>query len=155
MARNTYIIQETKENESIQSILKTLKKNFDKLSKTIEKRETKKNNSSDTSDKKKNNNNRTQYRTKKRAGGGQETYNFSDYQKSNQEVDASFAKTLINRINQDLLNVAATGRLVFPHHTDEGAQSQLRKILNGEKRLTKKVADKLTHLIDAGMIPTS
>lgn len=36
-------------------------------------------------------------------------------------------------MNNDLINVAALARLVYPDHTPEGAQSQLRKKLEGEK----------------------
>ena len=43
-------------------------------------------------------------------------------------------------------------REVFPDHTDEGAQSQLRKILNGERPMTEPIAEKLRSLIAKGQV---
>ena len=45
--------------------------------------------------------------------------------------DESQLRHEINR--DDLLNIAALARKVYPGHTPEGAQSQLRKKLKGEK----------------------
>ena len=41
---------------------------------------------------------------------------------------------------------------VFPNHTEEGAQSQLRKILNRERPMTKDVASKLEKMISSGQL---
>lgn len=35
--------------------------------------------------------------------------------------------------NDDVINIAAVARKLYPNHTPEGAQSQLRKKLEGEK----------------------
>lgn len=45
--------------------------------------------------------------------------------------DESEIRNMVN--NSDLINVAALARKVFPDHTPEGAQSQLRKQLKGIK----------------------
>jgi len=49
-------------------------------------------------------------------------------------VSAGDEKELRHDINRDdLLNIAALARKVYPDHTPEGAQSQLRKKLKGLK----------------------
>ncbi len=50
--------------------------------------------------------------------------------------DESEIRNIVN--NNDLINVAALARKVFPDHTPEGAQSQLRKQLKGETNDTGK-----------------
>ena len=50
--------------------------------------------------------------------------------------DESEIRNIVN--NNDLINVAALARKVFPDHTPEGAQSQLRKQLKGIKNDTGK-----------------
>lgn len=50
--------------------------------------------------------------------------------------DESEIRNLVNQ--SDLINVAALARKVFPDHTPEGAQSQLRKQLKGETNDTGK-----------------
>lgn len=50
--------------------------------------------------------------------------------------DESEIRNMVN--NSDLINVAALARKVFPDHTPEGAQSQLRKQLKGLKNDTGK-----------------
>lgn len=50
--------------------------------------------------------------------------------------DESEIRNVVN--NNDLINVAALARKVFPDHTPEGAQSQLRKQLKGETNDTGK-----------------
>ena len=41
---------------------------------------------------------------------------------------------------------------VFPDHTKNGAQSQLRKIMNGERPMTNDVANKLNKMISRGNV---
>ena len=50
--------------------------------------------------------------------------------------DESEIRNIVN--SNDLINVAALARKVFPDHTPEGAQSQLRKQLKGETNDTGK-----------------
>jgi hypothetical protein len=59
---------------------------------------------------------------------------------------------IVNSIDQENTDIAAVARKVFPDHTDEGAQSQLRKVLNGERPMTRPVAKKLKVMISRGQI---
>jgi hypothetical protein len=93
-----------------------------------------------------------QNRTRKKVGGGTESYNLKDYQRLNGTISDSDAEQIRSRIDQKATDIAYVARKVFPHHTDEGAQSQLRKILNGERPMTKRVYNKLSSMIDSGEI---
>ena len=89
---------------------------------------------------------------RKMAGGRRRYYDYDDYQRGNKDVSKGDAASIINRIDQEKTNIAAIARELFPDHTEEGAQSQLRKILNGERPLTAKMAAKLEKLIAAGKV---
>jgi hypothetical protein len=93
-----------------------------------------------------------QERTRKKVGGGTESYDLKDYQRLNGKISDSDAGQIRSRIDQNATDIAYVARKVFPHHTDEGAQSQLRKILNGERPMTKRVYNKLSSMIDSGEI---
>lgn len=93
-----------------------------------------------------------EYRMRKKKGGGSERYNFSRYKEKNRDIAAGDYRQLADRIDQEKTDIAAVAREVFPNHTDEGAQSQLRKILNGERPMTDKVAQKLEDMISSGQI---
>ena len=41
---------------------------------------------------------------------------------------------------------------VYPDHTKNGAQSQLRKVMNGERPMTDDVANKLNKMISRGNV---
>ena len=91
-------------------------------------------------------------RRRKTKGGGSELYDYKRYKEKNKTVASGDYRQLTNRIDQEKTDIAAVAREVFPKHTDEGAQSQLRKILNGERPMTDKVAQKLEDMISAGQI---
>jgi hypothetical protein len=93
-----------------------------------------------------------EYRMRKKKGGGSERYNFTRYKEKNRDVAAGDYRQLADRIDQEKTDIAAVAREIFPHHTDEGAQSQLRKILNGERPMTDRVAQKLEDMISSGQI---
>lgn len=95
---------------------------------------------------------KNQTRTRKKIGGGRESYSLKDYQRLNGTISDSDAEQIRSRIDQKATDIAYVARKVFPHHTDEGAQSQLRKILNGERPMTKRVYNKLSSMIDSGEI---
>lgn len=84
--------------------------------------------------------------------GGREYYDYDEYQRKNRKSSKTDADAIRNMIDQENTDIAAVAREVFPNHTDEGAQSQLRKILNGERPMTKRVASILMKLISAGRI---
>lgn len=99
----------------------------------------------DTKDKRK-------FRKRKKKGGGTELYDKTEYDKTHKKTSVADAQELCAMIDQEKTDIAAVAREIFPHHTDEGAQSQLRKILNGERPMTEDVASKLRQMIDSGQI---
>ena len=94
----------------------------------------------------------TKYRTRKKQGGGKERYSYDEYESKNIKSSAANAEQIRMRIDQENTDIAAVARKVFPKHTDEGAQSQLRKILNGDRPMTKRVASILSDMISSGQI---
>ena len=93
-----------------------------------------------------------EFRTRKKKGGGKESYNYTRYKENNRNVSSGDYEQLANRIDLEKTDLAAVAREVFPNHTDEGAQSQLRKILMGERPMTDKVAEKLEYMISSGQV---
>lgn len=89
---------------------------------------------------------------KKKVVGGTENYDYTDYQSKNKKLSKSDYEKIVNSIDQENTDIAAVARKVFPGHTEEGAQSQLRKILNGERPMTRPVAKKLKVMISRGQI---
>ena len=102
--------------------------------------------------KKKMHDNGPKMKSKKVVGGTTKRYNYDDYQRQNKSVSKADINQIIDTIDQDLTDIAAVAKMVFPDHTDEGAQSQLRKILNHERPMTKRVAEVLQRLISSGAI---
>ena len=84
--------------------------------------------------------------------GGREYYDYDDYVRKNKKISTGDAGTIRSTIDTEKTNIAAVARELFPDHTEEGAQSQLRKILNGERPMTKKIASKIEKMISAGQI---
>ena len=91
-------------------------------------------------------------RTRKLTGGRTMRYNLKDWQREQGSISDADAEQLRTSIDQENTDIAAVARKVFPHHTDEGAQSQLRKILNGERKMTKRVFNKLSRMVASGQI---
>jgi hypothetical protein len=84
---------------------------------------------------------------RKKSHGGRVYYDYDDYEKSHRKVSKADSDSIKDLVDQDNTDIAAVAREVFPDHTPEGAQSQLRKILNGERPMTKDVAAKLEKFI--------
>ena len=84
--------------------------------------------------------------------GGKMYYDYNDYEKKNPKISMGDANSIRNSIDTERTNIAAVARDLFPDHTEEGAQSQFRKIINGERPMTKKVASKIEKLISRGKI---
>ena len=93
-----------------------------------------------------------EYRMRKKKGGGSERYDYKRYKEKNKDISYGDYRQLADRIDQEKTDIAAVAREVFPDHTDEGGQSQLRKILNGERPMTNRVAQKLMDMISSGQI---
>lgn len=105
---------------------------------------------------KKNHSNKKKYKNKKKfrktVNGGKEYYDYDDYEKKNVKISLGDANSIRNSIDTEKTNIAAIARDFFPDHTDEGAQSQFRKIINGERPMTKKLAAKIEKYISQGKI---
>ena len=84
--------------------------------------------------------------------GGSKMYDYDDYQEKHKKVNTADYNKIADSIDQEKTDIAAIARVVFPDHTDEGAQSQLRKVLNGERPMTEPVAEKLRELIAKGQV---
>lgn len=95
---------------------------------------------------------RPKMRSRKKSHGATEYYDYDDYLRKNRKLAVGDVDSLIDGVDQEKTNIAAVARDLFPDHTDEGAQSQLRKILNHERPLTKPVAEKLAKMISTGQI---
>jgi hypothetical protein len=89
---------------------------------------------------------------RKLANGGKEYYDYDDYELKNKKISKGDASTISNNIDTEKTNMAAIARELFPDHTEEGAQSQFRKIVNGERPMTKKIASKIEKMIAGGQI---
>jgi hypothetical protein len=121
----------------------SMKDLFAKLLKVLNKSKKKKS--------KKDDDDKPQIRKKKVVGGTQE-YDYNEYQRKNTKLSKSDFDKVAKSIDQDLTDIAAVARKVYPDHTDEGGQSQLRKVLNGERPMTRPVAKKLKTMISRGQI---
>jgi hypothetical protein len=89
---------------------------------------------------------------RRKAGGGKEYYNYDDYERKNRKVSKGDANSIRTTIDTEKTNMAAVARELFPDHTEEGAQSQFRKIINGERPMTKNIASKVEKMISLGQI---
>jgi len=91
-------------------------------------------------------------KTKKLKGGQKTWYDYDEWKSQHGTEDASSENDLRNKIDMEKTNIASVAREVHPDHTDQGAQSQLRKELNGERDMTSDVARKLNQMVDRGQI---
>lgn len=91
---------------------------------------------------------------RKLSNGRERIYDYDDYERSNGKTSVGDSSTIRNTIDTEKTNIAAVARELFPDHTEEGAQSQLRKILNGERPMTKKIAAKIEKMISGGQVAT-
>lgn len=89
---------------------------------------------------------------RKLAKGGSKYYDYDDYEEKHRKLSKGDTDSITDTVDQNNTDIAAVARSVFPDHTEEGAQSQLRKILNHERPMTKDVASKLEKMISRGKI---
>ena len=73
-------------------------------------------------------------------------------ERKNRKISNGDADSIRRTIDTEKTNIAAVARELFPDHTDEGAQSQFRKIINGERPMTKNIASKVEKMISSGQI---
>lgn len=69
----------------------------------------------------------------KTKNGRRKSFNYKEYNKENPNTNYSDNKQLAKLLKNPAVNLAAVARMVYPDHTPEGAQSQLRKEVEGEK----------------------
>lgn len=96
--------------------------------------------------------NKKKKKLRRTKNGGRIYYDYNDYERKNPKISLGDANSIRNSIDTERTNIAAVARDLFPDHTDEGAQSQFRKIINGERPMTKKIASKIEKLISRGKI---
>ena len=85
-------------------------------------------------------------------GGGKVYYDYNDYERKHRKLAKGDTDSITDTVDQENTDIAAVARSIFPDHTEEGAQSQLRKILNHERPMTKDVASKIERMISRGKI---
>ncbi len=142
------IILEEVNNIVTESNDDSLAKSYKKFLSIKKKHEKKKKKHHDTKKKGKENT----LKTKKTVKGGKETYDYDDYKIKHKDISKADTKSLINAIDQERTNIRDLAKDIYPDHTDAGGQSQLRKVLNGERKMTKDVAHKLSKGISSGKI---
>ncbi len=147
---NRIITEETNKVVLQEGIADTLKDAFSKFFKVKKKHE--KSISDKKRHEKKDKSKENTKKTKKTAKGGKVTYDYEDYKEKHKDISQGDMKSLANSIDQDRTNIRDLAQEVFPDHTKNGGQSQLRKILNGERKMTKDVAHKLSKGITSGKI---
>lgn len=91
-------------------------------------------------------------RSRKKKGGGRVEYDFDDYKSKSKELDHADAEQIRKTIDTENTNIAALGKMVLPGHTPQGSQSQMRKMLTGERPIGSKEARKLKNLINRGRV---
>lgn len=84
--------------------------------------------------------------------GGKVYYDYNDYERKHRKISKGDTDSITDTVDQTNTDIAAVARSIFPDHTEEGAQSQLRKILNHERPMTKDVASKIEKMISRGKI---
>ena len=92
------------------------------------------------------------FKSKKTRQGGRKFYDYDEYREKNPIVDKGSINNIVGKIDMERTNIASVARDIFPDLTDEGAQSELRKILLGERPMTKHVAEKLSKYALEGKI---
>lgn len=93
-------------------------------------------------------------KAKKLRNGRRGEYNFKKERETNPNLNAQDAEDLNAILDSDYINVAALAQDVYPDHTREGAQSQLRKKIKGltndngsPYKLKKKEAFKIRRML--------
>jgi len=92
----------------------------------------------------------------KTVGGHRVNYNSAEYNRLNPTLGYGDTENIIDLLNNDVVNVAAFARKMYPKLTPQGAQSKLRKKIKHEKsdsgsvyKLRQKEVDKAKRILDA------
>lgn len=93
-------------------------------------------------------------KARKGKGGIRKDYDVEDEKKYNANVDDQEQGSVVDALDNGFINVKKVAEKLYPDHTPEGAQSQLRKKLKGERsdsgskyKLKKKEVKRLRHII--------
>ena len=95
-----------------------------------------------------------EFKRRKLKGGRNQWYDYDEYKKFKGQASQSDIKDVSSLVDQEHTDIAAVARDLYPDHTPQGAQSQLRKQLNGERDMTSDVLGKLEKMIDSGKVAT-
>ena len=139
-------------NEDLGDMMGALLSQLGELSSNVKKKNDGKNGDEEDEDDKENKKGR--YKTKKLTGGRHEHYDYDEYKKKHKTTSVADTDELRNQVDMKRNNIKDIGEWLFPDHTPEGAQSQTRKILMGDRDMTDDVASKLQQGIDSGKIAT-
>ena len=69
----------------------------------------------------------------KKRGGKRGDFDYFKQERENAKINSADNNLLADRLDDDTLNIAAIARKLYPDHTPEGAQSQLRKKIKKER----------------------
>lgn len=93
-------------------------------------------------------------KARKGKGGQRKDFDVDDEKTYNANVDDQEQGSVVGALDNGFINVKKVAEKLYPDHTPEGAQSQLRKKLKGEKsdsgstyKLKKKEVRRLRHII--------
>ena len=89
---------------------------------------------------------------RKVVNGGSDFQDYDDYERTHAKTTKSDADSIRNAIDLDNTDLRQVAKDVYTDHTDNGGQSQLRKVLKGERPMTNDVAQKLSRMISRGNV---
>lgn len=89
---------------------------------------------------------------RKVVNGGDNFQDYDDYERAHVKTTKSDADSIRNTIDLDNTDLRQVAQDVYTDHTDNGGQSQLRKVLKGERPMTNDVAQKLARMISRGNV---
>ena len=79
-------------------------------------------------------------------------FDYDEYERTHTKTTKSDADAIRKNIDLDNTDLRQVAMDVYPDHTKNGAQSQLRKVMNGERPMTDDVANKLNKMISRGNV---
>ena len=98
----------------------------------FEKKDSKKNDKKSSDKKKKKKKRKFRKNAIKMKGGLRKDFDSEDDETYNQNISDREEDSITGSLNPDFVNISAVAQKLYPDHTPEGAQSQLRKKLKGE-----------------------
>lgn len=94
------------------------------------------------------------FKKKKVTHGSDKEYDYKEYKRKNKPVSKADASSISSVIDMDRTNISDVAQEIYPNHTKEGAQSQLLKVLNLERKMPVWVYNRLSDMISSGQIAT-